>query len=82
MPVLKNIGLLARCLPAGAQDQIHPIQQAALAWDGGIIRWVGPEADLPLPGEDPFEEPGGACAVDRDTLRGPLRKAMPGARSS
>ena len=52
MPVLKNIGLLARCLPAGAQDQIHPIQQAALAWDGGIIRWVGPEADLPSSYQD------------------------------
>jgi imidazolonepropionase len=52
MPVLRNIGSLARCLPAGAQDEIHAIRQAALAWDGGIIRWVGPEADLPASYQD------------------------------
>ncbi len=33
---------------------------------------AGPEAELPIPTEDPFEEPGAACAVDRDTLRGPI----------
>lgn len=45
--VLKNIGFLARCLPAGPQDQIHPVESAALAWNDGTIRWVGPEAGLP-----------------------------------
>ncbi len=33
---------------------------------------AGPEAELPIPGEDPFEEPDASCAVDRDTLRGPV----------
>ena len=47
MPVLRNIGLLARCLPAGVQDQIHAIENAALAWNDGTIRWVGPESELP-----------------------------------
>jgi imidazolonepropionase len=47
MPVLRNIGVLARCLPAGPQDQLHEIEHAALAWEGATIRWVGPERDLP-----------------------------------
>ncbi len=38
----------------------------------GISPVAGPEAELPIPTEDPFEEPGAACAVDRDTLRGPV----------
>ena len=57
MPVLRNIGSLARCLPSGPQDDIHLLQEAALAWEGSRIRWVGPERDLPAdyrdwPGED------------------------------
>ena len=47
MPVLRNIGVLARCLPAGAQDQIHSIENAALAWNDGTVRWVGRESELP-----------------------------------
>ncbi|HET7290813.1 MAG TPA: hypothetical protein VFM88_00180 [Vicinamibacteria bacterium] len=39
---------------------------------------AGPEAELPIPGEDPFEEPDGSCAVDRDTLRGPVVQAPTG----
>ena len=47
-------------------------QGACLRFEAhGTSPVAGPEADLPLPGEDPFEEPGTACAVDRDTLRGP-----------
>ncbi len=30
---------------------------------------AGPEAELPLPTEDPFEEPDASCAVDRDATR-------------
>jgi imidazolonepropionase len=64
MPVLRNIGSLARCLPAGAQDEIHAIRQAALAWDGGIIRWVGPEADLPASYQDwPSEDARGRPVI-------------------
>jgi len=47
MPVLTNIGALARCLPAGPQSDLHVIPAAALAWEGERIAWVGPEADLP-----------------------------------
>lgn len=47
MTVLRNIGLLATCRPAGGQGEIHLIPQAAVAWDGQTIRWVGPEAELP-----------------------------------
>lgn len=57
MPVLRNIGYLARCLPEGRQDDVHPIRAAALVWDQGRIVWAGPESDLPrayagLPTED------------------------------
>lgn len=47
MPVLRNIGQLATCRPAGAQGEIHTIPQAALAWKDGLVAWVGPEPDLP-----------------------------------
>ena len=47
MPVLRNIGVLARCLPTGPQHEIHEIRSAALVWDGPSIVWVGREADLP-----------------------------------
>lgn len=47
MSVLRNIGLLATCRPAGGQGEIHLVPQAAVAWDGETIRWVGPEAELP-----------------------------------
>lgn len=47
MPVLSNIGALARCLPAGAADDAGVIRAAALAWEGATLRWAGPESDLP-----------------------------------
>ncbi len=47
MSVLRNIGLLATCRPAGGQGEIHPIPNAAVAWDADTIRWVGPESELP-----------------------------------
>lgn len=51
MPVLRNIGLLATC--AGrAQGDLHPIADAALAWRGDTIRWVGPERELPASQDD------------------------------
>ncbi len=39
--------MLASCRPEGGQSDIHPILNAALAWDKGLITWVGPEARLP-----------------------------------
>jgi len=47
LPVLRNIGQLATCRPAGGQGDIHVIRDAALIWNGPIIQWVGPEAELP-----------------------------------
>ncbi|MFZ5622831.1 MAG: imidazolonepropionase [Gemmatimonadota bacterium] len=47
MPVLSNISLLATCRPAATQGDCGLIPDAALAWDGGRITWVGAERDLP-----------------------------------
>jgi len=47
MPVLVNIRSLAACRDEGGQDAIHPIPQAAMAWRGTDIAWVGPAAHLP-----------------------------------
>lgn len=47
MVVLEGISQLATCRADGGQADIHPISDAALAWDGGTIRWVGARRDLP-----------------------------------
>jgi imidazolonepropionase len=47
MPVLKNIGYLATCEDEGSQEDVHPIKNAAVAWEKGIISWVGQQSDLP-----------------------------------
>lgn len=52
MPLLRSIGLLARCLPNGDPADIDPIPNAALAWEEGIVRWVGADRDIP----DPYRE--------------------------
>jgi imidazolonepropionase len=45
--VLANIAQLATCRAEGRQDDIHAIPNAAMVWEEGIIRWIGPEKDLP-----------------------------------
>jgi imidazolonepropionase len=52
MPVLRNIGTLATCKPGPTQSHIHAIQNAALAWEGERITWVGPEGMLPASYQD------------------------------
>jgi imidazolonepropionase len=47
MRALANIGQLATCRAEGGQGDIHVIPNAALVWDEGVIRWVGPERELP-----------------------------------
>ena len=47
MPLLTDIGTLVTCAAAGGQGDVHPIRDAALAWEGGRIGWVGPQATLP-----------------------------------
>ena len=47
MPLLTDIGNLYTCAPHGAQGQVHPIRDAALAWEGETVQWVGAAAELP-----------------------------------
>lgn len=66
MTVLVNIGLLATCRPGGGPEELHPVRDAAVAWEDGEIEWVGREADLPrrLRGEGVREiDAGGRMAV-------------------
>jgi imidazolonepropionase len=39
--------MLATCAPEGGQGEVHSIPDAALAWDKGLVSWVGPERELP-----------------------------------
>ena len=64
MPVLVNISELATCLADGGQGDIHPIADAALAWDGGRIGWVGSRTELPSAfGQWETVDAGGALVV-------------------
>ncbi len=47
MPVLNNISQLATCPPDKPQHDAGLLENAALVWTDGLIRWVGPTADLP-----------------------------------
>jgi imidazolonepropionase len=47
MPVLTDIGSLATCRAEGGQAAVHAIPDAAQAWEGDTVRWVGPAANLP-----------------------------------
>lgn len=62
--VLRNIGALARCLPGRPQSDCSLIPRAALAWEGGAVRWVGPESELPRElAASPCEDAGGRLVV-------------------
>ncbi len=45
--VLTDIGWLATCADHGSQHEVHAITDAAIAYSGGRIDWVGPARDLP-----------------------------------
>jgi imidazolonepropionase len=64
MNLLDNIGQLATCRAEGGQGEIHPIPDAALAWEGDRVRWAGPRAELPaeLRGAQRFDAGGGLVA--------------------
>jgi len=47
MPVLNNISTLYTCRDDGAQPDIHPINDAAIAWNKGMVEWVGKASDIP-----------------------------------
>ena len=64
MPVLRNIGLLARCLADGAQREIHSIPSAALAWGADRFVWAGPESEIPEEYSNwPSEDAGGQLVI-------------------
>ena len=46
MPLLTDISHLYTCA-GDAQGEVGHIADAALAWEGDTIRWVGPEKELP-----------------------------------
>ncbi len=46
MPVLTNISHLYTCA-GDAQGDVGHIADAALAWDGGVIKWAGAAKELP-----------------------------------
>ena len=45
--LITNIGYLATCATGGPQSDIHPIRNAAIAYDKGRIEWVGRKEDIP-----------------------------------
>ncbi|MDZ7758215.1 imidazolonepropionase [Rhodohalobacter sp.] len=47
MPILQNISILYTCRDEGGQPDIHPIENAAIAWVDDKIEWVGKKSELP-----------------------------------
>ena len=47
MPVLRNISQLATCPPGNPQQDAGLIDNAAIAWSGDTVSWVGYDRDLP-----------------------------------
>ncbi len=47
MPVLRNIGSLARCQASAPPGDAGVVKGGAVAWEGATIRWAGAESDLP-----------------------------------
>lgn len=64
MPVLSDIRTLYTCAPDGPQHDIHPVRDAALAWEGEAVQWVGPASQLPARyAGGPIQSAGGAIVV-------------------
>ncbi len=63
MPILRNIGYLARCSGPNQHDE-DALKHAAVVWDHEHITWVGQEKDLPtgLPDQPEFDA-GGAMVI-------------------
>src|SRR5262245_22183513 len=62
--ILRNIGVLATCRADGNQADIHPVENAALVWDGAIVRWLGPERELPAAyTREPARDAGGRLVI-------------------
>ena len=52
MPVLNNISQLATCPPDRPQQDAGLVENAALVWIDGLVRWVGSIADMPAEYQD------------------------------
>ncbi len=64
MPCLTGISILYQCRPEGGQGDVHPIYDAAIAWTGDRIAWVGPAAQLPAAFRDgPAFDAGGRTVI-------------------
>jgi imidazolonepropionase len=64
--ILLDIGWLATCRAEGAQADVHPIKNAAIAFSDGYIDWVGRACDLPAE----FKERPGYSAGGRMVIPG------------
>lgn len=61
--VLTNISTLYTCAGPG-QGDVGPIVDAALAWEGEVLRWVGPARELPAAFRGwPREDAGGGMVI-------------------
>ena len=63
MPVLSGIGRLVACKADGGQAVLHEVSDAALAWSGAEITWVGPAGELPPEHDDGEHLDGGGRLV-------------------
>lgn len=64
MRVLKNISKLYTCAGEGGQGDVRPVENAALAWEDGRIKWAGSEKDLPEKYNDAhFFDAGGKIVI-------------------
>lgn len=59
MPVLNNISQLATCPPDRPQHDAGLLENVALVWTDGLVRWVGHITDMPTQYQD---EPAIDCA--------------------
>ncbi|TDI70587.1 MAG: imidazolonepropionase, partial [Bacteroidetes bacterium] len=48
MPILTDISTLYTCKLDGNQGDIHPITDAAIAWENETIEWVGSASEIPV----------------------------------
>lgn len=64
MPVLRNIRWAATCASVLGTSDAGLIEDAALAWSGERLQWVGPEVDLPDRYRDEWQmDAGGALVI-------------------
>jgi len=64
VPVITDISQLATCPPEGDQDDIGSIPDAAVAWRGDQVEWVGRETDVPPEyAEEPRESAEGRLVI-------------------